>query len=319
MKPQLALPLAAATATAAAGYAAYRYIVVRRAPSPPPNPAQAANPLRRFYAEHYNTQMAWLRKWGWQPVSVPSGDGTPLAGYLFRAKTPTRRTALAVHGYRSNGLAEYLFFAPMYLQQLGMNLLIVDDYAHGESGGSRIGFGYLDRLDVLRWTRWIVAHLGHDSEILLQGVSMGAAAVLMAAGEPALPHQVRWVVSDCAFSSMEEELRYEIGHRFHLPAFPLVPLASGWARLLAGYSFKWGNTISFVRNIRVPVLFIHGTEDQFVPVSMAHRLYAACRAPRQLLLVKGAAHAECQLKAPEAYQQAIAQLLGGPNRLVRHS
>lgn len=300
---------ALASATLTAGYGSYRFIIVRRPEGPLPNPAQAKNEARRYYAENYLRQKLLLLARPHRRLHTQSADGTQLTGLYFPAAKQSNRTVLAVHGYRSSGLREYAFFAPMYLDALGMNLLIVDNYAHGQSGGKHIGFGYRDRLDIIRWANLLIEQQGAKCELLLQGVSMGAAAVLMAAGDTALPPAIKWVVADCPFTSMEEEIRWELRQSFHLPPFPLMPLASGFCRALAGYSFSAPNTLQYVQNIKVPTLFVHGTQDKFVPTHMGRQLHAACPAPKQLLLVPGAAHAESQLVAPESYLAAVNRLL----------
>ena len=304
----------------AAGYMMYRFAVVRRAPDPLPDPEKATNALRRYFAQHLPEQMAWLQNWGWQDVQITGRKGARLHGCFFKARQPTNRTVLAVHGYRcEGGQREFLYFAPMYLEQFGMNLLLVDDYAHAQSEGKRIGFGWNDRLDCLNWIDWIIENQGADSEILLQGVSMGAATVLMAAGEACLPHNVRGVVADCAYSSVREELLHVSRLQFKVPAFPLYHIASLFCKLLAGYFFGEGNTLEQTRRIKVPVLFIHGEQDKFVPVEMVYRLYDVCAAPKLLWTVPAAAHAECFLGDSVGYKAQVEQLLALMGKQGEHS
>lgn len=296
--------------TVAAGYMLYRFAVVRRGPDPLPDPDKAPNELRRYYALNLPRQMAWLENWGWQDVEITGKKGARLHGYFFKAKQPTNRTVLAIHGYRcEGGMREFLYFAPMYLEQFGMNLLLVDDYAHAQSEGKHIGFGWNDRLDCLRWIDWIIQNQGADSEILLQGVSLGAATVLMAAGEEGLPRNVRGVVADCAYSSVREELLHVSRLQFKVPSFPLYHIASLFCRLRAGYFFGQGDTLEQVRRIKVPVLFIHGEKDKFVPTEMVYRLYDACNAPKLLWTVPEAAHAECFLADSAGYEAQVEHLL----------
>lgn len=293
----------------AGGYLLYRFIVVRRAPVPPPTDPQKVSEARRYFVEHYPEQLQWLENWGYETITLQSADGTPLVGYYFRAAQSTNRTALAVHGYRCNAFQEYLYFAPMYLEDLGMNLLLVDDYAHGNSGGKHIGFGWKDRLDCILWANWLAQRHGPECQVLLQGISMGAATVLMAAGDDTLPACVQWVVADCGYSSMQEEVCYIMKSLYHAPAFPLYHIGSAWCKLLAGYSFEDPNTEAYTRRCKIPVLFVHGTEDDFVPFSMVKKLYDACSAPKYRLIVPGAAHTESFLLQREAYVQHVQNLL----------
>ncbi|MDL2254270.1 alpha/beta hydrolase [Ruminococcaceae bacterium OttesenSCG-928-I18] len=291
------------------GYGVYRIVIERRREKRHPKPGKAKTALRRRYTENYLQQMQWLDSWGYERVEIQSRDGQKLVGMLFLAQNPTKKTVLAVHGYRVHGFREYLYMAPMYLEELGMNLLLVDNYAHGDSGGRRIGFGWNDRLDCILWADWLVDRFGPESELLLQGVSMGASTVLMAAAEPLLPAQVRWVVADCAFTSAGEMVRRVMTHKFFMPAFPFYHLSSMYCKLLAGYYYGEADTEKMVKRIKIPVLFIHGQEDPFIPPQMSGRLYDAGPAPKEYLPVPGAAHAESYLAAPGEYLAAVRRLL----------
>lgn len=315
MKKQTFYKISAGAAAMAAfsflgGYFSYRIIIVRRAekdtePKPGPSPTQA----RKRFCLDYEAQRKWLSDWGYKEVVIEGEDGHLLKGYFFKAKKPTKRTVLAVHGYRNNGLREYAYLAQMYLEDFGMNVLIVDDCAHGDSEGKRIGFSWRDRLDCIRWAKWLVEKMGPRCEILLQGISMGGATVLNAGGEKSLPRQVKWIVSDCAFDSMKNAILHVLRKTFHLPAFPFYYIASAFNRLFNGFWFEEADVYSQTAKIKVPVLFIHGEDDDFIPVEMGKRLYAACRSKKLLLLVPGAGHADSYLADKEGYKEAVAQLL----------
>ena len=290
-------------------YILYRYAFIRSAEPVPPIAGTGDTEARRFFSDHYGERLRFLEDWGYETVSIVNFQGKRLVGYLFRAKRPTDKIALCVHGYRNAAFNEYLFHAPMYLEHFGMDLLLVDDAAHGASEGRRIGFSWNDRKDCLQWCRWIVERFGPEEKILLQGISMGAATVLNAAGEEGLPPNVRWVVADCSFSSLKREILHVMKQRFHLPAFPLYYMASGFCRLLNGFFCGTANVVRRTARIQVPVLFIHGDADRFVPTEMVHELYDACTAPKALLIVSGARHGESFLLEPDAYETAVRGLL----------
>ena len=238
---------------------------------------------------------------------VEALDGLKLRAYYFPAERPDGRVALCVHGYRSTGLNEFAAFARFYLDR-GVGLLLVDNRAHGESDGRIVGFGWPDRLDVRRWCEEAVARLGPACRILLHGVSMGAATVMMAAGEE-LPAQVRGVVADCGYTSAWDEFSTQIRRMFHLPVYPILPIASAICRLRGGYGFKQCSALRQVARAKAPFLFVHGGEDTFVPTEMVHRLYAACPADKELLVVPGAAHALSYHTDPVSYEAAVVRLM----------
>ena len=152
---------------------------------------------------------------------------------------------------------------------------------------------------------------GDDAEILLHGTSMGGATVLMATGLE-LPAQVKGIISDCGFTSAKEVFTHVLHSMYHLPAFPMIQIASMVNRKKAGYGLDDCNSAREVRKATVPALLIHGSGDTFVPCSMCDRIYEsyACENKKKLI-VEGAAHAESYYKDPAAYEAALDAFIGG--------
>lgn len=282
----------------------------KRGQKPRPDAAahKSAPPAHGSFQEKQQGQLrakAWLRaQTALEEVEIRSGDGLRLHGYFLPAPQPTNKIVLAVHGYKCDGLKEWGLYADYYHRR-GYHLLMPDNRAHGKSEGRYIGFGWLDRLDVLRWTEYLCGRFGPGCEILLHGISMGSATVLMAGGEAALCPQVKGIVADCGYTSAWDEFTYQMGRNFHLPPFPFLYGADLLCRWLAGYGFREADTLAQVKKIRVPVLFIHGDADTYVPTEMGYRLYEACTAPKRLMIARGAIHANSYLTDPAAYEAAV--------------
>lgn len=253
-------------------------------------------------------QANWVEAHGYDDVTIESADGLHLHGYYLPAAEPTPRTAILAHGYTSEG-RQMAGFAKFYHQQLGFNVLLPDARGHGQSEGDYIGFGWPDRLDYLRWIAWVLGRVGDQAEIVLHGISMGGATVLMTAGET-LPTQVKAVISDCAYSSVQAQLAYQMKRMYRLPSFPVLNATSLITKLRAGYSFGEASTVKQVSKARVPVLFIHGEADTFVPYQMVQQLYDACSAEKELLVVPGAGHGLAYSSDRAGYIQAVAQFIG---------
>ncbi len=278
------------------------------------NGAQARDPQpdsSPAWQEYYRRAVdgkAWIAAQPTEKCEIRSFDGLKLRATLLPAAQPTARTILCIHGYRANGRFDFGAIAP-FLHGLGWNVLLPDDRAHGESEGTYIGFGNLDSQDCLAWCRWLTERYGGDCTLVLYGISMGAAAVLAASGDEALPPQVRGIVADCGFSSGWEEVRLQIRNMFHLPSFPLLPTADLLLRLHAGYSLRERAAVERVKSARVPLLIIHGKADAFVPAAMGEEIYRAAAAPdKRLLLVDGAVHAHSYLTDSAAYEAAFREL-----------
>ena len=183
-------------------------------------------------------------------------------------------------------------------------MLLPDARAHGESEGEYIGFGCLDRNDALGWIKWLIGECGEDVKIMLHGTSMGGATVLMTSGLK-LPVNVRGIVSDCGFTSPKEVFTHVLNSMYHLPAFPAIQGADLLNKKLAGYGMDECNAKYEVQKAEVPILFIHGSADTFVPCSMCHKIYDNCRSPKRKLIVDGAAHAESYYKEMATYEKAL--------------
>ncbi len=223
-----------------------------------------------------------------EDIFLPSYDGLRLHGRLLQ-QPGAKGTILLFHGYRSSWVIDFSIVLPHYFS-LGYNLLAVDERAHGESEGTYITFGVRERHDVATWTAYAAMHFGPAHPLILDGLSMGAATVLMASDLP-LPLSVRGIIADCGFSSpyaiMKSVFR---AHCRRLPAGPLLALTDVFTRLFAGFSLKGVSTLDAVAKTKLPILFIHGTGDTFVPCSMTQAAYDACAAPKQLVLVPDAGH-----------------------------
>ena len=143
---------------------------------------------------------------------------------------------------------------------------------------------------------------------MIHGQSMGAACALMMAGDE-LPDHVKAVVSDCAYTDVYSIFKKQLKEWFHLPAFPLIDAANLVLQMRGGYNIKDASALEQVKKTRLPVLFIHGSEDAFIPVDMTRELYQAAGGEKELLIVEGAGHAQSQDKDPEAYYGTVFSFL----------
>ena len=238
--------------------------------------------------------------------TITSFDGLKLCAYYLPAEAPMsgkrrRNILLLMHGYRAGGLTDFAGLYRFYHEQ-GYDLLVPFERSHGPSEGRYICFGVKERFDCRDWAEYAVRLAGEDCNLYLSGISMGCATVLMAAGLP-LPANVRAIIADCGFTSPKEILKTVLKRDYHLPAFPLMNLTELLTKWRAGFGYSDASTLDAMRNCRIPVLFIHGEKDSFVPVQMTLDNYMACSAPKELLIVPGAAHAAASLQDPEGYRR----------------
>lgn len=244
---------------------------------------------------------AWIARTGREDAQITSEDGLALKGDVFWTDRTGHRWLIAVHGYTGKR-TDMLNIASFYGEK-GYNVLTPDMRSHGESEGTYIGMGWLDRLDILRWIDYLT-ELDPQAEIILHGVSMGGATVMMVSGEE-LPGNVKGIVEDCGYTSVWDIFADELSYLFHLPSFPLLYAADGIAYLRAGYEFKTASAAEQVKKSGTPTLFIHGSEDTFVHTDMVYEVYDACAAPKDILVVEGAGHGEAYCMDPEAYFEKV--------------
>lgn len=250
----------------------------------------------------------WMMAQPHEDVWIRSKDGLKLHGTYFPGNGGTK-AVICFHGYTSKGLNDYGSLSYYYLNH-GFRMLLIDERAHGDSEGTYIGFGTMDRLDGLEWVRWMIEKTGDDAQILLHGNSMGGATVCMMGGMD-LPRQVKGIVSDCAFTSARDVFTHVLHSMYHLPAFPMIQIADRVNRKKAGYGLDDCNAAREVRKAKVPFLFIHGDEDIFVPCWMCEEIYKNCASPKTKLIVKGAGHGESYYKDTKAYEEALDVFIGG--------
>ena len=244
-----------------------------------------------------------LQGMGLKHLYCKSGHFRLHAQYLDQGSD---RCAVLVHGIGGRGRDRFLD-ARFYLDR-GYNLLFPDLRANGSSQGRWHGMGHYERDDLLCWTELMVKKLGPDCRLVLDGCSMGAASVLILAGE-GRERNLCAVISDSGFSSAGELIRYNIRSHY-LPAFLLMPLVRLWGRLLMGYDLRKASPADALRRCRVPVLFIHGEEDDVVPCYMVRRLSAACAAPKTVVTVPGARHVESRVLDRPLCEGAMDRFLG---------
>ncbi len=260
------------------------------------------------YKKIIHPNKEWLLAQEIEHITIKSNDGLTLHANFLPAEEPTGRVAVCHHGYTSRGMNDCSSIA-VFLHKLGFDCLIVDNRAHGDSEGKYIGFGILDRYDCLSWINYINERFEGKKEILLYGVSMGAATAVMASGLEELPKNVKAVVADCAYTSPYDVFSHILKRDYHLPKFPIMNINDRICRKKAGYGFKDYSTLDAVKSTDCPILFIHGKEDKFVPVWMSEKNYAECRSPKELLLVENAGHAASYYENRELYEKTVSDFV----------
>lgn len=236
---------------------------------------------------------------------IVAPDDKRLHAFYVEAATPTPKTAVIVHGYTDNAI-RMMMIGYLYSRSLGYNILLPDLRHSGLSEGDHIQMGWLDRLDVLQWMD-VANHLyGGNTQMVVHGISMGAATTMMVSGET-LPDYVKCFVDDCGYTSVWDQFAKEMKEQFGLPAFPILHATSLLCDIKNGWNFQEASALKQVEKCKLPMFFIHGEEDGYVPTYMVYPLYEAKPEPKELWTVPETDHATAYKLNKEEYTERIRQ------------
>ena len=235
-----------------------------------------------------------------EDVFINSFDNLKLHGYILKTEN-SDKWAITVHGYTNK--AESMSAMAYKYHSLGYNILMPDLRGHGKSEGSYVGMGWHDRLDILKWIDLIIKE-NKDAKILLHGISMGAGTVMMVSGEE-LPENVKVIIEDCGYTSAKEQLAYNLKTIFKLPSFPILNFCSLITKIKDNYFISEASAIKQLQKAKVPILFIHGDKDKFVPFYMLDKLYNACSSKKDKLIIKDVGHAKSESLKSDLYWNKV--------------
>lgn len=235
-------------------------------------------------------------------VEITAHDGEKLVGHWIPCDN-CKRIVVAMHGWRSSWSNDFGLISDFFHNH-GCSVLYAEQRGQGNSGGEYMGLGALERYDCLDWVNWINATVSEEIPVYLAGVSMGATTVLMAAGLE-LPANVHGIIADCGFTSPHEISKHVAENNLHLSFGLRGEIADALCKKKNQVGTKACSSVDALRESKIPVLFIHGADDSFVPVTMTYENYKACAAPKDLLIVPGADHAMSYYVDRDKYEESV--------------
>ena len=221
-----------------------------------------------------------------EEVTIKSFDGLNLHGDLFTVDNPDR-VVVCVHGYKGNGIKDMAMVANFYLDH-NCHVLLIDQRASGKSEGRYVTFGMKEHRDLCDWL-FFISDRYPDLPIYIDGVSMGATTSMLAVGN-LIPQNVRGLISDCGFTNQWDICKHILKRNFHLPAFPVLHITNLMCRIRLGYDMRKPDTRKALAKADIPIVFVHGAKDDFVPVDMGRENYDSFKGEKSLLIIDGAGH-----------------------------
>ncbi|GAA0098537.1 alpha/beta hydrolase [Clostridium perfringens] len=228
-----------------------------------------------------------------EDITLKSFDGLNLTSTLIMNENPTNKFIVLVHGVSICYVGSLKYFDIFYKN--GFNLLIVNQRRHGKSEGKYSTYGFYEKYDVNMWIEYLKSRFGNDIILGLHGESMGAGTVMETIP---LNDSIKFVIEDCGYSNFHELIGFQITHAYKNRLVrkilrPSLIFANFFMKTKAKFSMKKIVPIDIVSSTSLPMMFIHGKEDYFVPWYMAVDLYKAkTKGYKELYLVEGAKHAE---------------------------
>ena len=221
-----------------------------------------------------------------EDVYITSFDGLRLHGAYYETQKGAP-VEIMFHGYRSIAIRDFSGGLQLAIKA-GHNVLLVDQRAHGKSDGRCLTFGIFEQLDCLSWIDYAIKQNGAETKIILVGVSMGASTVLMSSGLK-LPENVVGIIADSGYTSPKAIICKVLRDR-HLPTFIVYPLIYFGAFLFGKFDLQKCDSRAMLKKSKIPILFIHGEADHFVPCKMSIENYTACASEKKIITIPNAGH-----------------------------
>ena len=272
-----------------------------------PDDTEAEIPQLKAFHDELEAGRQWFLAQEPETLTMRSYDGLTLYAYYLPCEN-ARGTLVLIHGFHSSNLNDFSCVF-RYFHELGFNLLAPDQRSMNRSEGKYITYGVRERFDCRDWVKLINERPEVAARpIVLDGISMGCSTVLMTLGLD-LPENVTGAIADCGYTAPAAIFKHVLKHSFHLPAFPLIPMSAVMTKLIAGFGIKECSTLDAMRVNRIPVLFVHGTADDFVPPYMTVENYEACVSEKTLFLAEGAGHGMSYLIKREECEKLLGEFL----------
>ena len=210
-------------------------------------------------------------------------DGTRLCADCYEKGSD--KTAVLIHGYSTSPYLN-LSAQALWFMDMGWNVLLVFQRAHGVSEGNRSTLGLLEQYDLMEWIHYL-DRAENVKSVRLYGTSMGATTIGFAS-DKIQSKKVKALVLDAGYTSPYKQMEYEDKKR-RLPYFLLMPICGLLGKIILKLDIKSSPEDS-LKNTTLPCFFLHGTADTTVPLAFGEQNFAACAAEKEKFYVEGANH-----------------------------
>ena len=295
------------------GEIAYHFMLSRRGLNGPIATAVQDKERKSIQENEYRANLErilhegsdWFESFPKEKLETENRNGDILHADLIKPDKESNIYVLCIHGYTS--APKFMGIYAKKFRELGYNVVLPSLRGHADSEEEFISMGWKDRLDVVDWINYIVKE-HPDCEIVLHGVSMGAATTMMTLGEE-LPSNVKAAIEDCGYTNAWDVIKHKMS-KMKIPDFPFLYSANSINRMRENFSLKEASCTEQLKKCITPLLFIHGEADDFVPYSMLDIVYdSADKCEKEKLSVPDAPHARSVCAHPDLYWNTIINFL----------
>lgn len=283
----------------AIAYIAYRRTFYNDPKKHPVNPYRVLKKTHLPFKKEYIDR---ILNEPYEDIYIKSCDKLSLHARLYM-RNPDAPFVIECHGYHSSPMIDFCGGGPLAMK-LGFNVIMIDQRAHGESEGKTISFGCNESSDLIGWINYVRKNYGNEREVMLFGISMGAATVLLTASREDLPDNVVSAIADCPFASARKII-CKVMRDLKISPRIIYPFARLGAIIFGGFDPEGADGEAAAKNIKIPLLLIHGEDDSFVPCDMSRDIQKASLGKAQLHTVAGAEHGVSYLSDMEGYEKIV--------------
>jgi pimeloyl-ACP methyl ester carboxylesterase len=256
-----------------------------------------------YYPEDYINSLPY------QTFQLKSPYGYMIHGrvYLQSPDSSGERSknfAIIIHGITMNlyGALKYL---PFFYKK-GFNVVVFDLRNHGETGGENTSYGYFEKWDLSTVTDYLYKEFGQDITVGLHGESMGGTIAML---NMAMDQRISFGIIDCAFSDLPELLLLKLKQDSRIKSKKMISFVNLLIKIRAGFSIEDVSPLKELPTIKQPLLFIHGSEDTYIPAMMSKAMYAFKMDRKYIYIAEGGVHGTSMATDPRRYDEEITTFL----------
>lgn len=267
-------------------------------------------PKKKSYEDGYENQIKKLNLEDFynslkkEELTLKSDYGYDIKG-IFIPNSNSNKCIILCHGITVNINYSVKYIKPFYNR--GFSIFMYDHRNHGLSGGDYTSMGYFEKFDLKTCANYIFNKLGDDISLGVLGESMGAATVLQYCS---IDKRIDFCIEDCGYSDVFDLFRHRLKEDYKINFIPLLYIADILMKFKYSWNFKSASPITFIKDINIPILFIHGDKDDYVPTYMVYDLFnSKTTGIRDIYIAKDAKHADALISNPNKYDAVIGSFL----------